>query len=352
PNTSLELLFLLGEGSDAAAAQALVTKYREIDVDAVLSEVATLWSDLLDTVQVKTPDRAMDILLNDWLPYQVTSCRLWARSAYYQASGAYGFRDQLQDVMALCVARPDLARAHILRSAARQFAEGDVQHWWLPPGGAGIRTRMSDDRVWLPYVVAHYATVTGDHALLTEETPFLTGPELADDQHEAYFVPGISTEVASVYEHCARAIDASLTRGPHGLPLIGTGDWNDGMNRVGIGGRGESVWLAWFLIATIDAFAPFATARDDTARLARWRAYCDDLRAALETAGWDGEWFRRAYYDDGTPLGSAAGDECRIDTIAQSWSVLAAAEVPAPGSRPAQAMASVDRHLLWREAQI
>src|SRR5690606_12435745 len=174
----------------------------------------------------------------------------------------------------------------------------------------------------------------------------------ADDQHEAYFVPGISTEVASVYEHCARAIDASLTRGPHGLPLIGTGDWNDGMNRVGIGGRGESVWLAWFLIATIDAFAPFATARDDTARLARWRAYCDDSGAAPETAGWDGEWLRRAYYDAGTPLGSAAGDECRIDTIAQSWSVLAAAEVPVPGSRPAQAMASVDRHLLWREAQI
>jgi cyclic beta-1,2-glucan synthetase len=350
--TEVELVVALGEAGDAQAASALVEKYRATDVERVLDAIRTQWNEVLDCVQVRTPDPALDLLLDDWLLYQTLGCRLWARSAYYQASGAYGFRDQLQDVMALCVARPDLARAHILRSAARQFAEGDVQHWWLPPGGAGIRTRMSDDRVWLPYVVAHYATVTGDHALLAEETPFLTGSALADDQHEAYFVPGIGTEVASVYEHCARAIDVSLTRGPHGLPLIGTGDWNDGMNRVGIGGRGESVWLAWFLIATIDAFAPFATARDDTARLARWRAYCDDLRAALETAGWDGEWFRRAYYDDGTPLGSAAGDECRIDTIAQSWSVLAAAEVPAPGSRPAQAMASVDRHLLWREAQI
>jgi cyclic beta-1,2-glucan synthetase len=352
PGREIELVVALGEAGDAQAASALVEKCRATDIERVLDAIRTQWNGVLDCVTVETPDAALDLLLNDWLLYQTLGCRLWARSAYYQASGAYGFRDQLQDVMALCVARPNLAREHILRSAARQFVEGDVQHWWLPPGGAGIRTRMSDDRLWLPYVVAHYATVTGDHALLDEETPFLTGAALADDQHESYFVPGISMETASVYEHCARAIDVSLTRGPHGLPLIGTGDWNDGMNRVGIGGRGESVWLAWFVLATIDAFAPFATARDDTQRLARWRAYCDQLRAALDEAGWDGAWFRRAYYDDGTPLGSAASDECRIDTIAQSWSVLAAEEIPEPGSRPAQAMASVDTHLMWRDAQI
>lgn len=349
---AIDLIVALGEADDADAASALVGKYRGTDIEQVLAAVRAQWNEILDCVEVRTPDPALDLLLNDWLLYQTLACRLWARSAYYQASGAYGFRDQLQDVMALCVSRPDLARAHILRSAGRQFVEGDVQHWWLPPGGAGIRTRMSDDRVWLPYVVAHYADVSGDHTMLDERLPFLTGPRLEEDQHEAYFVPGVSEESASVYEHCARAIDVSLTRGPHGLPLIGTGDWNDGMNRVGIEGRGESVWLAWFLIATIDAFTPFATARDDTSRLARWRAYCDELRGALEAAGWDGDWFRRAYYDDGTPLGSAANDECRIDTIAQSWSVLAAAEVPEPDSRPAQAMASVDKHLMWREARI
>jgi cyclic beta-1,2-glucan synthetase len=348
PNTSLELLFLLGEGSDAAAAQALVTKYREIDVDAVLSEVATLWSDLLDTVQVNTPDRAMDILLNDWLPYQVTSCRLWARTAYYQASGAYGFRDQLQDVMALCVSRPDLAREHLLRAAGRQFVEGDVQHWWLPPGGQGIRTRVSDDRVWLAYVAMHYVDVSGDAGVLDEVLPFLAGPPIPDGATDAFFQPTVADRQVSVYEHCAAALDASLTCGAHGLPLIGTGDWNDGMNAVGAEGRGESGWLGWFQLATIAALEPQAEQRGDGERAQRWRDYADDLRAALERA-WDGQWYRRGYYDDGTPLGSHENDECRIDTIAQSWSVIAG-----NGNRghAAQAMAAVDRLLVDHEHRI
>ncbi|MFC5527745.1 GH36-type glycosyl hydrolase domain-containing protein [Rhodanobacter ginsengisoli] len=345
PQTRIELVFLLGDADDETAAQALIEKYRATEVEHVLAEVATQWNELLDTVQVRTPDRSMDILLNDWLLYQVTACRLWARTAYYQASGAYGFRDQLQDVMALCVSRPDLARAHLLRAGGRQFAEGDVQHWWLPPGGQGIRTRIRDDRVWLPYVAMHYVNVSGDQAVLDEPLPFLHGPAIADGAVDAFFQPERSDEVASLYEHAARAIDSSLERGEHGLPLIGTGDWNDGMNAVGAGGRGESSWLGWFLICAIDAFAPVAEQRGDTARAATWRDHALDLRHALEQA-WDGEWYRRGYYDDGTPLGSQQSTQCRIDTIAQSWSVIAGAT---PRQHAATAMASVDRLLVDHE---
>ena len=342
PGTQLDLLFLLGDAADEATAQALVEKYRTVNVDDVLAAVAAQWNDLLDTVQVRTPDRALDILLNDWLPYQVTSCRLWARTAYYQASGAYGFRDQLQDVMALCVTRPDLAREHLLRAAGRQFAEGDVQHWWLPPGGQGIRTKVSDDRLWLAYVAAHYVEVSGDAGVLDEVLPFLAGQPIPDGATDAFFQPSLSDQRASVYEHCALAIDASLTRGAHGLPLIGTGDWNDGMNAVGAGGRGESSWLGWFQLATIAALAPHAERRGETERMQRWRGHADDLRAALERA-WDGQWYRRGYYDDGTPLGSHESDACRIDTIAQAWSVLAGVTDRA---RAAQAMDSADRLLV------
>ncbi len=348
PGGCLELLFLLGEGADEAAAQALVTTYRGSDVDEVLAGVATLWNDLLDTVQVQTPDRAMDLLLNDWALYQITGCRLWARTAYYQASGAYGFRDQLQDVMALCVTRPDLAREHLLRAAGRQFAEGDVQHWWLPPNGQGIRTKIRDDRVWLVYVAMHYVEVSGDRAVLDHALPFLEGQAIPDDATDAFFQPTLSKHTASVYEHCALAIDSSLTRGAHGLPLIGTGDWNDGMNAVGAAGRGESSWLGWFLLASIDRFAPVAEQRGEGARAQRWRDYADALHTALEQA-WDGQWYRRGYYDDGAPLGSAQSAQCRIDTIAQSWSVMAGRD---NRTHAAQAMASVDRLLVDHAHQL
>ena len=348
PGTQIDVLFVLGDAADTAEAQRLVMRYRDADFDAVLAAVNAQWCGVLDTVQVRTPDRALDILLNDWLLYQVTSCRLWARTAGYQASGAYGFRDQLQDVMALCVTRPDLAREHLLRAAGRQFAEGDVQHWWLPPKGQGIRTRISDDRIWLGYVTAHYVAVTGDVGVLDETLPFLTGPAIAEDASDAFFQPGASEQRASVYEHAALALDTALTRGAHGLPLIGTGDWNDGMNSVGDEGRGESSWLGWFLLATIAAWLPHATQRGDDARVQRWRAYAEALRTALAQA-WDGQWYRRGYYDDGAPLGSSTSRECWIDTIAQAWSVMAGAPDP---DRATQAMHAVDRLLVDHPHQI
>jgi cyclic beta-1,2-glucan synthetase len=349
PGERIEIVFMLGDAASADSARSLVEKYRAADPDAVLREVRGEWDAALDTVQVSTPDRAMDILLNDWLLYQALGCRVWARTAYYQASGAYGFRDQLQDVMSLCVARPDVAREHLLRAAGRQFVEGDVQHWWLPPNGQGIRTRITDDRVWLAYVAAHYLQVTADAAVLDEVLPFLGGEAIKEGEVEAFFLPAVSTQQASLYEHCALALDCSLALGAHGLPLMGSGDWNDGMNRVGAKGRGESVWLAWFLLATIDAFAPIAEARGETERVGRWQAFASTLQTALEQSGWDGRWYRRGYYDDGTPLGSSGSEECRIDAIAQSWSVIAGA---ADRAHAAQAMRELDARLIRRDDAI
>jgi cyclic beta-1,2-glucan synthetase len=345
PHRECDILLALGDAPSLEAAQALVGRCRAADFDALLRDVQQSWNALLDVVQVRTPDAAFDVMQNDWLLYQTLACRMWARTAYYQASGAYGFRDQLQDSMALCIARPEIAREHLLRAASRQFSEGDVQHWWLPPAGQGLRTRMTDDRIWLAYAAAHYVDVSGDRALLDELVPFAVGAPLQDGQIDAFFQPATG-EPATFYEHCARAIDVSLTRGAHGLSLMGTGDWNDGMNRVGIGGRGESVWLAWFIIATIDAFLPFATERADAARVHAWCDHAAALRVALEDAGWDGaegEWYRRGYYDDGSPLGSRDSAECRIDAIAQSWSVIAGAT---DRDRARRAMAAVGEHLI------
>jgi len=346
PNAVTEIVCFVGETATRADALALIRRYRTADLDEGLRRVTRHWDDLLGTVHVRTPDRSMDLLLNRWLLYQALACRIWARSAFYQASGAYGFRDQLQDVMALVVHQPELMRAHLLRAAARQFGEGDVQHWWLPPSGQGVRTRVSDDALWLPYAVTDYIDVTDDRAVLDEVTPFLEGPALRDGEHDAYFRPLGADERATLFEHCARALDRSLAVGTHGLPLMGAGDWNDGMNRVGQAGTGESVWLGWFLHATLSAFAPLADERHETARATAWRRHAAALRTALERDAWDGDWYRRAYFDDGTPLGSASSSECRIDSIAQSWAVISGAGNP---EHTVRAMAAVDAHLVLRD---
>jgi cyclic beta-1,2-glucan synthetase len=344
-----EIVFFLGEAATKEEALSLVTRYRTADLDGVFSAATGAWQRILGTVQVKTPDRALDVLLNHWLLYQTLACRVWARAAFYQASGAYGFRDQLQDVLALCVSIPQLTREHVLRAAGRQFVEGDVQHWWLPPSGQGVRTRISDDRIWLPYVVAHYVEVTGDADVLDEVVPFLDGPLLGADEQDSYFQPTTSHERGTLFEHCARALDSSLPVGSHGLPLIGTGDWNDGLNRVGVSGKGESVWLGWFLHATLSAFAPLADRRGEHAREASWRQHAAALAPSLERDGWDGGWYRRAYFDDGTPLGGSASTECRIDSIAQSWGVISGA---ADRARAAAAMAAVDQQLVRRDDRL
>jgi cyclic beta-1,2-glucan synthetase len=346
PNADTEVVFLLGEAASRADAIAAIKKYRDADLDSVLAAVTQYWHGVLDTVQVKTPDRSMDIMLNRWLLYQTLACRVWARSAFYQAGGAYGFRDQIQDVMALTVAQPALTREQLIRAASRQFVAGDVQHWWLPPAGQGVRTRIADDRVWLAYAVAHYMEVTGDLGILDETVPFLDGPELNAGEVESFFQPTVSEQRATIFEHCALALDQSLAVGVHGIPLFGSGDWNDGMNRVGEGGKGESIWLGWFLYTTLQAFAPLADIRRDGARATTWRSHATALAASLERDGWDGNWYRRGYFDDGTPLGSAGNIECRIDSIAQSWSVISGAASPV---RAVAAMASVDEYLVKRE---
>lgn len=346
PGQTRDIIVLLGEGENAETARELVQRY--LDPDAVgkaIERVVKYWDDTLTAVEVRTPDPAMDLMLNRWLLYQTLSCRFWARSAFYQSGGAYGFRDQLQDVMGLVYARPELTRAQILRAAAHQFAEGDVQHWWHPPTGRGVRTRISDDLLWLPYVASFYIRVTGDASILDEMIPFLDGPPLAQGEDDLYMQPRISDEKATLYEHCLRAIDRSLPTGEHGLPLMGSGDWNDGMNHVGHGGKGESVWLGWFLASVLDGFAPFCDARHDPARGTQYREHMSNLKTALEKA-WDGDWYARAYFDDGTPLGTSGNTECRIDSIAQSWAVISGV---ADRHRATHAMAAVEEYLVHRE---
>jgi cyclic beta-1,2-glucan synthetase len=346
PNEAREVIFLLGEAESKTAAQAVVADFRQAGiVNAAFEKVVAHWDNLLGTVQVRTPDTALDIMLNRWLLYQTLSCRIWARTAFYQSGGAFGFRDQLQDVMALVYSSPEVARKQILLAAAHQFKEGDVQHWWHPPSGKGVRTKISDDLVWLPFVTAFYVNVTGDAAVLDEVVPFLEQPLLTAEQLENYMQPEVSEESATIYEHCARAIDRSLPVGKHGLPLMGGGDWNDGMNRVGHLGKGESVWLGWFLYTTIAAFTPHVDSRKQKARGNRYRRHLDNLKKALEEKAWDGDWYRRAYFDDGSPLGSARNEECRIDSIAQSWAVISGASDP---YRMGRAMAAVEEYLIRR----
>jgi N,N'-diacetylchitobiose phosphorylase len=307
PGATLVCDWLLGEAMSEAQLSDLLQDYADPSaIGAAFDDAVAFWDDLVSHVQVETPEPAIDLMLNGWLLYQNLGCRIWARSAFYQSGGAYGYRDQLQDAAALAAIRPDITRAQILLHAAHQFVEGDVLHWWHPaPLERGLRTRFSDDLLWLPFVTAHYVRVTGDVGVLDELQPYLTAPELVPGQDENYLAPQLSGESGDLYDHCCRAIDRSLTRGAHGLPLMGTGDWNDGMNRVGREGRGESVWMGFFLYRVLSDFLPLCERRGDRARIDRYRAYQAELERALEAGGWDGDWYRRAYYDDGTPLGSA-----------------------------------------------
>jgi cellobiose phosphorylase len=343
-----EVVLRLGLGRDLADARTLVQRFRGGNAAAdALQKVREHWSSVLGVLQVSTPDPALDVLANGWLLYQTIACRFWARSGYYQSGGAFGFRDQLQDSMAMVHADPLRVRAHLLLCAAHQFPEGDVQHWWHPPLDRGVRTRCSDDFLWLPLAVARYLSVTGDHGVLDEQASFVEGRPVAVDEEGYYDLPVRSAQRESLYGHCLRALARARERGVHGLPLIGCGDWNDGMNLVGEHGRGESVWLGFFLHEVLRRFAPVAQARGDSDTAALLLAEAETLRGALQSGGWDGEWYRRAYFDDGTPLGSKANEECRIDSIAQSWSVLSGA---APPANARQAMASLDAHLVKREA--
>lgn len=344
PGSEVECAFLLGEAGDSDEARSLIEKYRRPSaLHDALDEVRRSWRETVSAVQVETPSPFLDLMANGWLLYQLLSCRLWGRTAFYQSSGAFGFRDQLQDSAALVYSRPDLTRAQILLHAARQFREGDVLHWWHPPEDCGTRTHCSDDLLWLPYLTAFYVQSTGDTAILDERVSFVESRPLEPGEDEAYLRPSISGEAADLYEHCCRALDRSRERGAHGLPLIGTGDWNDGMNRVGREGKGESIWLGFFLHAALGTFLPICERRGDFERA---RRFCEEraaLEAALNDAGWDGRWYRRAYYDDGAVLGSASSDECRIDAVAQAWAVMSGV---APPERANQAMDAVERELV------
>lgn len=338
---------ILGQTASLAEARLLLEKYRaDQSFEDAFDQSRAWWDELLGTIQVKTPELAADLLVNRWLQYQSLSCRIWGRSAFYQSGGAFGFRDQLQDVMAFMFTRPELARDQIILAASRQFKEGDVQHWWHPPGGAGIRSRISDDLLWLPYLVAHYVRTTGDTALLSQEVPFLNAPLLADDQHELFSVPEATFESGTLFEHCRRAVSKGLTVGPHGLPLIGTGDWNDGLNLVGAGGKGESVWLAWFLCSLLEGMAELSQTMEQPELSRNYQEERYALIQRVELAGWDGEWYLRGTYDDGTLLGSAVNPEARIDSLPQSWAWLSSAADPL---RADQALESAWQHLVCKE---
>lgn len=349
PGSTAGVRVLFGAAHDVEGARALIARHREADPMTQLQSVKERWTSVLQTFEVRTPDPAFDVMMNGWLLYQSMACRVLARTGFYQASGAFGFRDQLQDSMALVLIDPAITRSHVLRAAGRQFVEGDVQHWWLPSDGTGVRTRISDDVVWLAHAVARYVRVTGDAGVLDERIAYLEGHVLEPHEHEAFFTPGTSTRVESLYAHCVVALERAFHYGPHGLPLMGTGDWNDGMNRVGVGGSGESVWLGWFLHRTLTDFLPLVEGRGDDGFARRCRAEQTRLLGALEDEGWDGAWYRRGYFDNGTPLGSARRDECRIDAIAQSWAVLSGAAMP---GRAASAMAQVERQLIMAPEKI
>ena len=350
PREERTIHFFISESGTMEQMRTDATKYRSVQTQRVaLNGVESSWADLLTTVQVKTPSPAFDLMMNGWLLYQTLSCRLMGRSAFYQSGGALGFRDQLQDSLALLPSRPEAVRSQIILHAAHQFVEGDVQHWWHPPTGRGVRTRISDDLLWLPYAVARYVEATGDYSILNQEVSFLRGPPLGEEQMETYFVPDLNGASGTILEHCLRTFSATSAVGDHGLPLIGGGDWNDGMNEVGRHGRGESVWLAWFQIEVIKHFTPLLEAQGDHETATTLRQRAERLRDAAEKHAWDGEWYRRAFFDDGSPLGSKSNEECQIDSLAQSWAIISGA---GDQERTSQAMQAVREHLVDEEGKL
>jgi len=342
--------FTLGATRGLSDAKALAQRFRTNDsANRAIHEVWSFWSRTLGVIHVECPDASVNFLANGWLIYQTLACRMWARSGFYQSGGAFGFRDQLQDAMALVHAQPHLLREHLLRAAAHQFQEGDVQHWWHPPVGRGVRTHFSDDYLWLPLAICRYVSITGDTRVLDEPVPFLSARPLRHDEESNYDLPQISEDVGTLFEHGVRAIERGLRFGEHGLPLMGCGDWNDGMNLVGQHGKGESVWLGFFLFHVMRQFADLAQQRNDTPLAQRYLTLADQLQQNIERNGWDGNWYRRAYFDDGTPLGSSQNEECQIDAISQSWSVLSGAGAE---SRTAIAMESLIQRLVRRDARL
>jgi cyclic beta-1,2-glucan synthetase len=347
PGEQRDITCMLGQAESMAQARQLVLRFQEENaLEEALEQTRAWWDALLGTIEVHTPELAADLLINRWLQYQSLSCRLWGRSAFYQSGGAFGFRDQLQDVMAFLYSRPELARAQILLAASRQFKEGDVQHWWHEPAGAGIRSRISDDLLWLPYVVAQYVRTTGDVDILKTEVTFLNAPILADDQYEVFSTPEVTFERATLFEHCQRAVSHGLTVGPHGLPLMGTGDWNDGMNLVGAGGKGESVWLAWFLCELLQGMVEMSNLLQEPKLGQTYQKERHELIQRVEKAGWDGEWYLRGTFDDGSLLGSAANTEARIDSLPQSWAWLSGG---ADSNRADQGLESAWNHLVRKD---
>jgi cellobiose phosphorylase len=343
-----EIVFMLGVGRDEDDARDLVQRFRgSTEARGALDAVWHYWNHTLGAVQVETPDESLNVLTNGWLLYQTLACRLWGRSGFYQSGGAFGFRDQLQDVMALIYAEPGLMREHLLLCASRQFPEGDVQHWWHPPLGRGVRTHCSDDYLWLPLSTCRYVLNTGDTGVLAEPIHFVQGRPVNAEEDSYYDLPNRSQETASLYDHCVRAILRGLRFGKHGLPFMGSGDWNDGMNLVGEHGKGESVWLGFFLYEVLTRFTEVARTHGDVSFAERCVREAAGLRRNIKKHGWDGEWYRRAYFDDGSPLGSAGNPECRIDSIPQSWSVLSGA---GDAAQARLAMEAVD-HLLVRREQ-